>query len=94
MATFKKEADYGKENNYIAEGEITVTITLDEYRSLVECKATRDSAISNANSDKYERSQENQRLKDENAALKAELYELRKQIEGKSNGTAGKPDAD
>lgn len=92
MSTFKKEADYGKEHNYIAEGEITVTITLDEYRELVTCKATMDSRISKADADRYERNTENQRLKDENAALKAELYELKKKNEGKCD--AGEPDAD
>lgn len=36
--------DYSTQNknNYIAEGEITVTITLNEYRQLIEMKQTKE----------------------------------------------------
>lgn len=75
----KKLDDYHYENeNLIAEGEITVTITLYEYRKLVKADATAESRIAKANEDKYSRESENDRLKEENARLKAELYELQK----------------
>lgn len=28
---YKKETDYGRENDFVGEDEITVTITLNEY---------------------------------------------------------------
>lgn len=76
---FKKVTEYSDEkNNYIGEGEITVTITLSEYRELVSIKAVNDKLVNDANKDKYSRESENQRLKKENDELKSELYELQK----------------
>ncbi len=77
--TFKKNTEYCDEkNNYIGDGEITVTITLSEYRELVSVKAMNDKLIDEANKDRYSRESENQRLKKENDELKAELYEIQK----------------
>lgn len=77
--TFKKNTEYGDEkNNYIGDGEITITITLSEYRELVSVKAVKDKLVDDANKDKYNMQFENQRLKKENDELKAELYELQK----------------
>ncbi len=74
----KKLDDYNFEkNNFTAAGELTVTITLSEYRSLVAANATRKTDIDKANSDKYERENENKRLKEEVSRLKAEIYELK-----------------
>ena len=67
--------------NFVAPQEITVTITLKEYRDLVESHATREEAIRKAEANKYERDQENNKLRDEVAALKAEIYELKKNTE-------------
>lgn len=85
---FKKECDYGKCNNFVGESEITVTITLNEYRDLVTEKATKDSDIAKAEENKYERENENSNLKkennnlrNENAELKTEIYELKKKLE-------------
>ena len=79
---FKKETEYSDNaNNYVIEGEITVTITLSEYRELVAIKATTDKLVKDAEKDKYERNQENTKLKAENAALKAEMYELKKRLD-------------
>lgn len=68
-------------DDYSAQGELTVTITLSEYRNLVSNVATRDAAIGAANADKYTRNQENEQLKKEVAALKAELYEYQKRLD-------------
>ena len=39
---FKKEALWGTCDNFIGDGEITVTITLNEYRNLVKEVALKD----------------------------------------------------
>lgn len=75
----KKLDRYGFENNdFVASGEITVTITLSEYRKLVKDCATAQTRIDKAESDRYERNSENEALKKANAELKAELYEMKK----------------
>ena len=61
--------------------ELRVTITLAEYRALVSSVATRDADVKKAETDKYSREQENKRLAEENAKLKAELYEMNKKAE-------------
>lgn len=74
----KKLNKYGDNNNdFVATGELTVTITLSEYRALVTAKATRDADINKANTDRYQRESDNRALKEEVAKLKAELYELK-----------------
>ena len=70
-----------KEDDFIASGEITVTITLGEYRKLIADNATAQQRIDKADEDKYSRNPENEALKKENAELKAELYELKKASE-------------
>ena len=78
----KKLDDYRfEQHNFVAEQEITVTITLSEYRDLVKKCATAQADIDAANKDKWTRDDENKKLKDEVAKLKAELYELQKQNE-------------
>lgn len=75
----KKLDRYGFENNdFLASGELTVTITLSEYRKLVKDVATAQARIDKAESDRYERNAENEKLKEENNRLKAELYEVTK----------------
>lgn len=78
-----KMDSYGYDNtkNLMAQGELTVTITLHEYRDLVSKVATREQAIAEANTCKYERESENKRLKEEISQLKAELYEYQKRVE-------------
>lgn len=72
--------------DFVAPSELTVTITLSEYRELVSKVATRDEAISAAEHDRYEREQKITDLQAEVDALKAELYELQKRAEnGKRN---------
>lgn len=78
----KKMEGYGFEKtDFTAPQELTVTITLCEYRELVSKVATRQAAIDKANEDKYSRDSENERLKKEIAELKAELYEYQKKAE-------------
>lgn len=60
----------------MAESEITITITLAEYRALVISEATKQYEIAKANEDKYKRESENKMLKEEVDALRAKLYEL------------------
>lgn len=62
--------------DYVAESEITITITLAEYRALVISEATKQYEIAKANEDKYKRESENKMLKEEVDALRAKLYEL------------------
>ena len=75
----KKLDRYGFDNNdFLAAGELTVTITLGEYRKLVKDVATAQARIDKAEADRYDRNRENERLTEENSRLKAELYEMTK----------------
>ena len=71
----------GTERNFILTSEITVTITLAEYRTLVQNDATRKQSIDKANEDKYSREQQNKTLAEENARLKGENYDLKNRID-------------
>ena len=72
----KKMDSYNFENNnYIAEGEITITITLNEYRNLVSEVAKKQVDIEKANKDKYTRA-ENEQLRKEVNNLRSQLFEL------------------
>lgn len=73
----KKLDDYNaKKGDFLAPQELTVTITLSEYRALVSSDATREKAINEANSEMWKYRNENEKLKEEVAELKAKLYEL------------------
>ena len=76
----------GEYYNLVGGGELTVRITLAEYRDLVTKVATRETAIDQANKDKYQRDQEIKKVTDENAELKAELYELKKRLDEYNSG--------
>lgn len=78
----KKFEDYNvNPDNYRAAHENMVEITLNEYRNLVAKNAVSQSDISKAESDRYARNQENEKLKKENERLMAEIYELKKQFD-------------
>ena len=62
--------------DYVAENELTITITLSEYRELVKSAATKQYDIDKANEDKYKRDSENKMLREEVEALRAKIYEL------------------
>lgn len=66
-----------EDNNFSIPSELTVTITLNEYRELVSAKATRDHEISKANRDKYERENKITELTSEIGKLKEIIYNLR-----------------
>ena len=72
----KLENYYFEEKNFSAPGELMITITLKEYRELVQKVATSDERIKVADNDKYERNKENEVLKKEVEELKSKLYEL------------------
>lgn len=82
----KKMDNYNtNQNNFVATQELTVEITLSEYRELVGASATRKWDIDKANADKYEREQEIKNLRAQVAELKAENYELKKALEDKED---------
>lgn len=68
-------------HNFIAPQEITVTITISEYRELVQKVATRQADIDKAEADRYERNRKIEELEKENAELKAKIYELQNKEE-------------
>ena len=74
-----------EEKDFLAAGELTVTITLGEYRKLLKDVATAQARIDKAEADRYERNSENTRLTEENNRLKAELYEMQKASEVLNN---------
>lgn len=77
----KKKLDSysSKDNDFQAENELTVEITLNEYRNLIEEKATADYRIKRAEENKYTRDEENRKIKQENKKLEMKLFEYRKQ---------------
>ncbi|MCI8621499.1 MAG: hypothetical protein HFJ50_07340 [Clostridia bacterium] len=76
----KKIDSYSSElKDFQAENELTVEITLNEYRKLIEEKATADYRIKKAEENKYTRDEENRKLKQKNKELEMKLFEYRKQ---------------
>ena len=80
---FKKETFWGTADNFVGEDEITVTITLNEYRNLVNEVARKD----------YDLEKEREKTREE--ARKAQAYKdkLEALIE-KLNGVGDEEDAD
>ena len=77
--TSKKLDGWGSNlNDFKAEKELTIEITLNEYRELIKSKATKEADIEKANRDKYERDSENTKLKNEVQKLETKLFEYRK----------------
>ena len=84
----KKTESYNTNwDNFVVPNELTVTITLNEYRQLVSNDATRKQAIDAANNDKYIRENQikdltaaNDKLKGENYDLKTEIDSLKEQL--------------
>ena len=58
----KKLRDYGNHQDFVAPRELTVTITLSEYRSLVMAKGVNDKTIENLRNRNYELEQKVQTL--------------------------------
>ena len=79
-----KDDGYGRESNkndFVANGQIMVTITLAEYRSLV--KGNSDAVVSEAKSKQFHAEQERDQLKKQIEELNKQLSELKNLIKGK-----------
>lgn len=61
----KVESYHDSTDNYIAENEVTVTITLSEYRKLVQEVATKKYDIDRANSATYEAKRQLEKFKNQ-----------------------------
>ncbi len=72
---YKKETDYGRENDFVGEDEITVAITLNEYRQLVEFHANGENRIEKAEKNKYLREEKIRTLEHRVEDLSRQLYE-------------------
>ena len=85
---FKKGTyDNANKDNFVAPAELTVTITLNEYRDLVSTAANTKAKVDEANKDKYKREDEIKKLNEkivelttENTELKSQLYEIQKKV--------------
>ena len=60
-------------HNFTLPSELTVTITLDEYRMLVKHEAARQAIIDKKEKERMDYYFENEKLKKENASLKEKL---------------------
>lgn len=60
----KKLRDYGNHDDFVAPRELTVTITLNEYRSLVMAKGAYDKTIDDLRNKNYKLEQQVQTLTD------------------------------
>ena len=69
------------DQNFVGVGEIVVTITLKEYRSLIGIAATVEQIKSALNDRAIKAEIENSNLKNENAKLKQDNYDLQKYTE-------------
>ena len=68
----ERSKPYMNNNDYVVENEITVQITLAEYRELVGFKAKHGAELSELKSEKFKVEQENKRLKDKILSLTTE----------------------
>lgn len=66
----KKLRDYGKHQDFVAPRELTVTITLSEYRELVASDSKHSSELEKLRSEKWKLESENKQLKDALETLK------------------------
>lgn len=67
-------------NDFAIPGEITVTITLNEYRALVSANALSEKKISDLNSERYDAQAEANALRQEREKLVKEIAELKVKI--------------
>ena len=63
-------------DNFVCPGELTVQITLNEYRKLIEENATAQHRIDKADMERIEKRREADQLKKENAELKEKIVQL------------------
>jgi len=79
----KKGSDYSRndiKNDFAIPGEITVTITLNEYRTPVSANAISEKRISDLNSARYDAQAEANSLKQEREKLVKEIAEMKIKI--------------
>lgn len=67
-----RDKPYMNSNDYVVENEITVRITLAEYRELIGFRAKHSAELSNLRNEKFKVEQENKRLKDKILSLTPE----------------------
>lgn len=74
----EKKMDYGNtvEKDFELPNELTVRITLREYRELIASKALKQHDIDEARNDKWKVESMNRKLTEENAKLKEKLLKL------------------
>ena len=71
--------DWGKDN-FLAGQELTVTVTLREYRELVASKATADQAIQASREKVAKLEQDLKKAQEQAERLKAENYDLQNKV--------------
>lgn len=77
----KRSKPYMNSNDYVVENEITVRITLAEYRELVGFRAKYEAELSKLKNEKFKVEQENKRLKDKILSLTTECADEDKEEE-------------
>ncbi|MGT2397974.1 hypothetical protein ACVPOR_09530 [Staphylococcus aureus] len=77
-----------EEDNFVANQELTVTITLNEYRKLIEIKAVKDKEryLQGGSAGK----RKNEKLEKENIKLKNKIYELQNEEDNKEDEDGGR----
>ena len=64
-----------EENNFVLASELTVTITLDEYRKLIMLKGSHEAEVDEVKKEKRVLENELNKLKEENHKLKEKLLD-------------------
>lgn len=77
----ERSKPYMNSNDYVVENEITVRITLAEYRELVGFRAKYEAELSKLKNEKFKVEQENKRLKDKILSLTTECADEDKEEE-------------
>lgn len=93
----KKGGEYSHNdisNDFAIPGEITVTITLNEYRALISANAISEKKISDLNSESYYAQAECNTLKQEKEKLLKEIAELKIKISDLLMEKTAAPQAD
>ena len=91
MANEVMDKKYLADKNYWVQNEIMVTITLAEYRSLVEFNAKYSSELSEAKNDASKARRELKELKEHHNKLIARYREIASRIESEDDA---KPDGE
>ena len=72
---------YMKNEDFLVDGELTVTITLAEYRDLVGFEAKHSAEMDKLRREKYAVEKENKRLKDKILSLTTDCEDEKKEEE-------------